>query len=155
MNTDEKENVALLLGRRTRRLEEMERDGVFPSFLAAKYARESAALEAAKVSDLSPELMAALLRAAFLDEEEDVRAAARHALIVRDEHIGDIIHLALTMDDDPDVRDSAFDEALEVSDKVRRARLIRQAAHALKDDDCEAIRARAMDFGESPLCTNE
>lgn len=148
MSQDEESLVSLLLGRRSTRIVEMEREGVVPPFLAAKYARESAAHEAAEIGSLSPALTAALLRAAFLDEEEDVRAAARHALILRDGAVGDVVHLALTMEDDPDVRQSAFDEANEVPDPDRRLRLIRQAVEALKDDECEDVRARAAEFAE-------
>jgi hypothetical protein len=85
-------------------------------------------------ASLSPRLAAALLRTAYGDSEEDVRAAARHTLILRNEVIGDIIHFSLILDADPYVRDSAFDEALEVSDPQRRLRLLQQASHALIND---------------------
>jgi hypothetical protein len=146
INTNEDTLVALLLGEHVPRIAEMQREGVVPSFLAAKYAREGAALSAADLNSLSPKLTAALLRAAFSDCEEDVREAARHALILRTELIGDIVHLSLTLDADPDVRESAFDEALEVSDPERQFRLVRQAVQALIHDRCESVRVRAEEF---------
>lgn len=149
MSKDDTRIVSLLLGYRSQRIAEMEQEGIVPPFLAGKYARESAAREAAAMGELPPVLIAALLRAAFLDEEEDVRAAARHALILRDEHIGDAIHLALSMEDDPSVRESAFDEANEVPEGPRRIRLIRQAVEALEYDECEHIRARARKFAQT------
>ena len=149
MSQDEERIVSLLLGHRTARIVEMEREGVVPPILAAKYARESAARESAELGSHSPVLAAALLRAAFLDEEEDVRAAARHALILRNEAVGDVVHLALTMEDDPNLRESAFDEANEVPDPARRFRLIQQAVEALKDDECEYVRARADEFAKA------
>jgi hypothetical protein len=148
MDMDEDTLVALLLGVRLPRIIEMEREHVVPSFLVAPYARETAARKAAELESLSPRLAAALLRAAFSDEEEDVRAAARLTLILRNEAIGDVVHFSLTMDSDPYVRDSAFDEALEVSDPQRRLRLIRQAVNALINDPCDFVRARAREFAD-------
>jgi hypothetical protein len=132
--------VALLIGERLPRITEMEQEQVVPPFLAGPYARESAARQAAERESLSPRLAAALLRAAYGDNEEDVRAAARHTLILRNEAIGDIIHFSLILDADPYVRDSAFDEAFEVSDPLRRLRLLQQASHALINDPCDFVR---------------
>jgi len=151
MANDEDELTDLtetLIGRRRPSPEQLARaeaEGV-PAYLLPKYHRESAAQRAAELPHLPPRLTAALLRAAFEDEEEDVRTAARHALIVRDVGLGDVVHLALTMDRDPYVREASMDEALEVSDDERRRRLIQQAVEALRDDDCEWIRARVLDF---------
>jgi hypothetical protein len=141
--------IALLLGERLPRIVEMEREGIVPSYLVAPYARESAAREASEFSPLSPKLTAALLQAAFGDEEEDVRAAAKHTLILCTNEIGNAVHLSLTLDSDPFVRETAFDEAIEVTEPERRLRLIRQAADALIDDDCEFVRARAEEFREA------
>lgn len=138
--------IPLLLGRRTSRVAEMEREGVVPPYLAAKYARESAAHEAASLPRLPPMLAAALLHASLLDEEEDVRAAARHALILHGGALGDAAYCTLLLDADADVRSSAFDEALEIMDDARRANLIRQAVDALAGDDAEFVRLRALEF---------
>lgn len=140
--------VALLLGERLPRIIEMEQEHVVPPYLAAKYARESAARMAAEFESLSPRLAAALLRAAFADNEEDVRAAACHTLILRHEAIGDVVHLSLTMDSDPHVRDSAFDEALEVADPQRQTKLVRQAVDALVNDPSDFVRGRANEFAD-------
>ncbi|NVB36382.1 hypothetical protein G6O69_00970 [Pseudenhygromyxa sp. WMMC2535] len=149
MAQDENTLVSLLIGRRTPRVSEMEREAFVPPFLAAKYARESAAREAAELPHLSAPLTAALLRASFEDEEEDVRAAARHALIIHGGTLGDAMHLVLTMDPNPEVRHSAFDEALEVGDDARRASLVRQAVESLIGDDEESVRARARAFADA------
>jgi len=155
MAQDEKTLVSLLIGHRTSRVADMEREGVMPPFLVAKYARESAAREAADLSHLSLALTAALLHASFRDEEEDVRAAARRTLIIHGGPLGDAIYLSLTMDPDPEVRESAFDEALEVVDDARRSSLIRQAAEALVGDDVESVRSRALEFSNAAKWSNE
>ena len=98
---DEDTLVALLIGDRLPRITEMEQEQVVPPFLAWPYARESAARQAAERESLSPRLAAALVRAAYSDIEEDVRAAARHTLILRNEVIGDIVHFSLILDADP------------------------------------------------------
>lgn len=145
------EMVEILLGRRTPRMAEAETEGVVPPFLVAPYARESTARESADLEHLPTRLLSALVRAAFEDEEEDVRAAARHTLIVRGSGIGDVIHLALTMDRDPYVRESALDEALEIEDDSRRQRLIQQAVQALINDECEFVRKRALEFAQASI----
>lgn len=146
MDMEEDTLVALLLGERIPRITEMEQEHVVPPYLAAGYARETAARMAAERESLSTRLAAALLRAALRDSEEDVRAAACHTLILRHEAIGDVVHLSLTMDSDPYIRDSAFDEALEVSDPQRQMKLVRQAVNALVNDPCDFVRARANEF---------
>lgn len=126
----------------------MEKEAIFPPHLAFPYARESAAIESGELACLSPVLSAALLRAAFLDEEEDVRAAASHALILHGGELGDTLLLALAMDRDADVRISTLDEANEVRDPARRTRLIRLVVTILLRDESETVRARASSFAD-------
>lgn len=147
---NENEIVDLLLGRPVLRVAEAQREGVVPNFLVAVYFRENAAREAAQLPQLSTRVIAALLRAAFTDEEEDVRAAARHTLITRNSELGDVVHYALLLDSDADVRESAIDEALEVADEDRRHRLMRQAILELKVDECDRVRTRALGFANDP-----
>lgn len=146
MNYEESELVSILIGQRTKRISEMEQEGVVPPYLAAKYSKEAAAREAANLPTLSTALLAGLLIASFTDEEEDVRAAARHTLIMHGGSVGDAVHFALTMDDDPYVRETALDEALDIDDSTRRANLIRQAVEALAEDKTEFVRRRAQTF---------
>jgi len=153
MRDDEIDEVVAMLLRRTAHAEGTGDEGVVPMFSVAKYVRESAALaattlpaESASESVESARVLAAFVRAAFGSDEDDVRAAAQHALILRGSELGDVVHFALLSDEDPYVRESAFEEAQAVNDDSRRLRLLRRAVAVLVDDECEFVRETALEF---------
>ncbi|WAS94971.1 hypothetical protein [Nannocystis punicea] len=118
--------------------------GVVPDYLEPLYARETAVRAAGCLSEISLEIEAALLRALFADEEEDVRAAARRVILDRCAHLRHVVLVSMTQDEDEWVRESALDEVGPPAGNPETALLRAKIAALLGHDRDENIRERAQ-----------
>jgi hypothetical protein len=139
----EKEILDILIGNLGPNVE----PGIVPSYLEAPYLRATAAKEAASLETLSPELVAALLRVAFTDEEEGVREAARDTLISKGTNeVCEYILWSIAQDKDVFIRDTVFDSVLNIVDIEKRLKIMKVVRTALKNDSDSAIKKRAENF---------
>jgi HEAT repeat protein len=102
-----RDDIDILLG--LKKIERRPGEDCVPSYLAGKYDKEGAALSLARTTDMREEVLGALLRAALMDDEEDVRRRSVEALVQLDESLATITLIACTYDSDDSVRESSLD----------------------------------------------
>mgnify|MGYP003593342793 CR=1 FL=1 len=137
MKPTEQEEIDRLLGKAQ---PEMQRGGP-PAYLAPMYVRLSAARALGERATLTQPQIAALLRAALSDAEDEVRKAAFAAIIQRCEPLREIMLLVLTQDADEDTRELALDEALKLGDDCHD--LVLKIASVLSSDRVPHLSERA------------
>ena len=104
-----------------------------PAYLVPRYDRLGAALALADSPASDTQTLAALLRAAMIDEEEDVRKAAMEAVLSLNPDVGKVVVVAASYDPDPTLRAAALERLIAVDPPLARA----VARRLLKDGDGE------------------
>ncbi|HIE02746.1 MAG TPA: HEAT repeat domain-containing protein [Thiotrichaceae bacterium] len=114
-------------------------DNVIPKYLIPCYSRLAAIANLVALENPAMKVIAALLRVAVLDEEEDVRREALLGLVKINPEIAKAALVAGTYDADSQVRATAIEELHRLDSD-----LAIEMAKRLKDDEDEMVRDYAV-----------